>query len=92
MTLATHLTLLFAAGLVIVGLTLVGAAVRAYAASEREEMIYLALGFTLIVAAAMATAIGAILTDFSDVQTLLLVNNAFTMGGFLFVLNSVISS
>lgn len=86
-----YLYLLFTAGLVVAGLTLVGAAVRAYADTERREMVFLALGFTLVVAAAAATAIGALLTDFRNVRRLLLVNNGLSMVGFLFLIYSIVS-
>lgn len=86
-----ELYLVFSAGLVVAGLTLVGAAVRAYATTERRVMIHLSLGFTLIVAATIATALGALLNDFQNVRTLLLVNNGFSMGGYLFVLYSVVA-
>ena len=85
------LYLVFSAGLVAAGLALVGAAVRAYVATERQAMIFLSIGFTLIVAATVSTAIGAIVNDFQNVRTLLLVNNGFSMGGYLFVLYSVVS-
>ncbi|MDX1745378.1 MAG: hypothetical protein R3324_05520 [Halobacteriales archaeon] len=84
------LYLIFSAGLVVAGLSLVGAAVRAYVSTERRAMIFLSLGFTLIVAATVATALGAIITDFQNVRALLVVNNGFSMGGYLFVLYSVI--
>ena len=82
---------IFSIGLVIAGLTLVGAAVRAYLATERQAMIHLSIGFSLIVTATVTTAVAAIATDFQNVRTLLLVNNGFSMGGYIFVLYSVIS-
>ena len=85
------LYLVFSVGLVAAGLSLVGAAVRAYIATERQAMIYLSVGFALIVAATVSTALGAIINDFQNVRTLLLVNNGFSMGGYLFVLYSVVS-
>ena len=85
------LYLVFSVGLVAAGLSLVGAAVRAYIATERQAMIYLSVGFTLIVAATVSTALGAVINDFQNVRTLLLVNNGFSMGGYLFVLYSVVS-
>lgn len=81
----------FTVGLVVAGLVLVGAAARAYAVTGRKAMIYLSIGFALIVAATTATAIAAFLTGFSNVRTLLLVNNAFSMVGYLFVIYSVIA-
>lgn len=79
----------FTVGLVAAGLVLVGAAARAYAVTGREAMIYLSIGFALIVAATIATAISAYLTGFSNVRTLLLVNNAVSMIGYIFVIYSV---
>lgn len=84
------LYLIFSAGLVVAGLSLVGAAIRAYVSTEREAMIYLSVGFSLVVAATVATALGALITDFQNVRTLLLVNNGFSMGGYLLVLYSVV--
>ena len=84
-----YLYLIFSTGLVVAGLALVGASVRAYVETKREAMIYLSLGFTLIVAATISTALGAVINDFENVRTLLLVNNGFSMGGYLFVLYSV---
>lgn len=86
-----HLYLILSAGLALTGLALVGAAVRAYLATEREAMIHLSLGFALIVAATVSTALGAIINDFQNAETLLLVNNGFSMGGYLFVLYSVVT-
>ncbi|MDX1747071.1 MAG: hypothetical protein R3324_14130 [Halobacteriales archaeon] len=86
---AEDLYLLFSAGLVVVGLSLVGAAVRAYVSTQRRAMIHLSLGFTLVVAATVATALGAIITDFEHVRTLLLVNNGFSLFGYAFVVYSV---
>lgn len=85
------LYLLFTVALALAGLALVWAAVRAYAATERTDMIHLSLGFTLIVAATVSTAIGALLNDFQHVRTLLLVHNSFSVGGYLFVLYSVVA-
>ena len=85
-----ELYLLFSAGLVVAGLSLVGAAIRAYITTERKAMIYLSGGFPLVVAATVATALGALITDFQNVRTLLLVHNGFSMGGYIFVLYSVV--
>lgn len=91
MTPVESLFVLFSAGLVAAGLTLVGAAVRAYVATERPVMIYLSIGFTLIVAATVATVLGAIISDFRYARTILMVNNGVTMFGYAFVLYSVMS-
>lgn len=91
MTVIENLFLAFSAGLVIAGLTMVAAAMRAYAHTERRGMIHLSLGFTLIVAATVATAIGAILNNFENTRTLLMVNNGFSMFGYILVMYSVVS-
>lgn len=85
------LYLAFSVGLAVAGLALAGAAVKAYLATEREAMIHLSVGFSLIVAATVATALGALITDFQNVRTLLLVNNGVSMGGYIFVLYSVVT-
>lgn len=85
------LFVLFSVILALAGLAMVGAAVRAYVQTERRVMIYLSIGFTLIVAATVATALGAILTEFQNTRTLLLVNNGFSMAGYMFVIYSVVS-
>lgn len=84
-----QLYLVFSSGLAVAGLALVGAAIRAYATTERRVMIYLSLGFTLIVAATVSTALGALLSDFQHTRTLLLVNNGFSLFGYAFVVYSV---
>lgn len=85
------LFVVFSLILALAGLAMVGAAVRAYVQTERRVMIYLSIGFTLIVAATVATALGAILTGFQNTRTLLLVNNGFSMAGYMFVIYSVVS-
>lgn len=84
-----NLYLIFSSGVVLAGLVMVAAGVRAYAKTERRVMIYLSIGFTLIVAATVATALGAILNDFQNPRTLLLVNNGFSMFGYALVIYSV---
>lgn len=86
------LTLIF----VVAGLTMVGAAIRAYAQTSRQAMLHLSLGFALAVAGAAATMISAFLTDFgtaegANTQSLLLVNSSLTTFGFLFVMYSLVS-
>lgn len=88
---AEQLFLAFSGGLVIAVLIMVGAAVRAYVQTERRVMIHLAFGFTLIVAATVVTALGALVNNFENAKTLLLVNNGFSMTGYLFVIYSVVS-
>ena len=77
--------------LVLSGLAMVWMAVRAYRSTTNRAMIHLSLGFSLIVAAAAATAISAFLIDFTRVQTLLLVNSGFSSFGYIFVVYSLLS-
>lgn len=76
--------------LAIAVLAMVGAAVRAYLQTQRRVMIHLSLGFTLIGAATLATAITVVLTGFQYPQHLLVVNNGFSVIGYLFVIYSVV--
>lgn len=91
MSVVEPLFLAFSAGLILAGLAMVGTAVRAYVQTRHQVMIYLSLGFTLIVAATAATVLGAIISNFGNVRMLLLVNNGFSMGGYLLVMYSVVS-
>ena len=76
--------------LVVSGLTMVGMAIRAYLQTSRRAMIHVSLGFGLIAAAAIATAISAFVTDFDGVRSLLLVNNGLSSLGFILVVYSLI--
>ncbi|MFD1634564.1 DUF7521 family protein [Haloplanus ruber] len=76
--------------LVVSGLTMVGMAIKAYLQTTRQAMIHVSLGFSLIAAAAIATAISAFINDFSGVRSLLLVNNGIASLGFIFVVYSLI--
>jgi len=75
--------------LVVVGLTLVAKSARAYVETERRSMLLLTVGFSLVVAAAVATTFSAFLTDFSNSKILLTVNYAVTTVGYLFIVASV---
>ncbi|USZ69865.1 hypothetical protein NGM10_15790 (plasmid) [Halorussus salilacus] len=75
--------------LVVVGLALVGMAARAYVQTERRSMLFLTVGFSLVVAAAVATTFSAFLTEFSESRLLLTVNYAVTTVGYLFIVTSV---
>ena len=77
--------------LVVSGLTMVGAAVRAYIHTEKRAMVHLSLGFTFVVAATVATALSAFLTDFQTTKSLLLVNNGFATVGFLSIVYSMLA-
>lgn len=76
--------------LVLSGLTMVGMAIKAYLQTTRRAMIHVSLGFGLIAAAAIATAISAFVTDFQGVRSLLLVNNGISSLGFILVVYSLI--
>lgn len=73
------------------GITLVGLALRAYNETSKRAMIHLSIGFTLIVAAAIATMISALIKDFYGARSILLVNNGMTVTGYLFVMYSLVS-
>lgn len=80
----------FSVTLVASGLVMVGMAVQAYIETERQAMVYLSIGFTLIVAAASMTTISAFLTDFENPESLLTVNYLVTTLGFVFVIASLV--
>lgn len=73
------------------GITIVALSARAYLRTARRAMIHLSLGFSLIVAATIATTVSAFLTDFSATQSLLFVNSGLNTLGYLFVVYSLIS-
>lgn len=81
---------LFSLTLVVAGLTMVGLAVRAYFETERPAMFYLSIGFTLIVAAAIATSFSAFISDFGNSRLLLTTNYAITTVGYVFIIYSVV--
>lgn len=73
------------------GLALVGLAMRAYVQSARRSMLLLSIGFSIAVAAAIATTFSAFLTEFASSRMLLTVNAAVSTVGYLFVIYSVAS-
>lgn len=77
-------------GMALAGLFLVGMALRAYIATGQRAMVHLSIGFALVVAAAVATAISAFLTDFEHVRSLLVVNGGLNTLGYTFVVYSLI--
>lgn len=81
---------LASATLVVAGLTLVAFATRAYFETEHASMLHLSVGFTLVVAAAIATSVAAFLTGFRSGLSLLTTNYAITTVGYLFVIYSVV--
>lgn len=91
MQLIESLYLVSSGALIVAGLTMVGLAIRAYVQTKRTAMVYLSLGFVLVVAAATATMISAFVSDFGNTRSLLLVNSGFTTFGYVFVVYSLIS-
>ena len=77
--------------LIVAGMTMVYLAIRAYAATNRQAMVHLSLGFTLVVAATVATTLSAFLTDFDNIRSILLVNSGFSTFGYLFVVYSLVT-
>ena len=71
------------------GLAMVIMAVRAYQRTSRRAMLHLSIGFTLIVAAAIATTASAFLNDFDNSRRLLTVNYFITTVGYGFVVYSI---
>ncbi len=83
------LYIIFSGTVIASGLVMAGMAVQAYTHTERRSMIYLSVGFTLIVAAATATTISAFVNDFQNPRTLLTVNYFVTTLGFIAVILSL---
>lgn len=81
---------LFSVTLATAGLAMVTMAVRAYQRTSRRAMLHLSVGFTLIVAAAIATTVSAFATDFTGTRLLLSVNYLITTIGYLFVMYSIV--
>ena len=77
------------AALVVAGLALVGLAVRAYLETEHRSMLLLTIGFSLVVAASVATTYSAFVNDFAGSRVLLTVNYAVTTLGYVFIIVSV---
>lgn len=81
---------LFSVTLVLAGLSMVALAVRAYFETDRSVMLYLSVGFALIVAAAIATTFSAFVSDFQNSRLLLTTNYAITTVGYVFIIYSVL--
>ncbi|WP_128478654.1 hypothetical protein [Halorussus pelagicus] len=77
------------AALGVAGLTLVAKSARAYLETENRSMLLLTVGFSFVVAAAVATTYSAFVTDFSQSRTLLTANYAVTTLGYAFIVTSV---
>ncbi len=69
--------------------TLLAFALSAYRSSGRTAMAYLAVGFGLIVAAAVVTPIAAFRTAFTNAQALLLINTGLVAGSMALVAGSL---
>lgn len=69
--------------------TLLAFAVSAYRSSGRTAMAYLAVGFGLVVLAAVATPAAAFQTSFANPQALLLVNTGLIAGSMALVAGSL---
>jgi len=91
MTTLDPLLLTVTGGLILAGLIMVGAGVRAYHQTGQRVMIYLAIGFGLVVTATLVSAGSVLLMEVQNVRTLLLVNNSFSLFGYSFVVYSVYS-
>lgn len=71
------------------GLAMVAMAARAYLRTTRRSMLHISIGFTLIVAAAIATTVSAFINDFENSRRLLTVNYLITTAGYAFVVYSI---
>lgn len=71
------------------GATLSAFAVTAYRASGRTAMAYLAVGFGLVVVAALATPVAAFRTAFANPQALFLINTGLLAGSMALVAGSL---
>mgnify|MGYP006279734185 FL=1 len=81
----------FSLTLTVAGLSMVGFAVRSYRRTSRRALLHLSIGFTLIVAAAIATTASAFLTGFHRTPVLLSVNYLLTTVGNLFVIFGILT-
>ena len=69
--------------------TLVAFAVAAYRSSGRTAMAYLAVGFGLVVVAAVGTPAAAFLTRFGNAEALLLINTGLLAASMALVAGSL---
>ena len=70
--------------------TLVAFAVAAYRSSGRTAMAYLAVGFGLVVVAAVGTPIAAFRTGFANAQALLLITTGLLAASMALVAGSLV--
>lgn len=83
--LAEVLLILTTLGIAVAGLAMVGFASRAYANSPTRGMAALAVGFTLIVGASIATSVSAILTGFEGIRSIVLFQTSLTFVGYVVI-------
>lgn len=90
MEFAEALYLIISSIYIVAGLALMNMGVQSYRETRKSAMMYLSMGFCLIVVAVMLTVVSALATGFQDGRSLLLVQNGISTLGFLFVVYSVI--
>lgn len=77
---------------VLAGIIMVGMAVQAYRQTERMSMLYLSVGFTIVVGATAGTATAVFASGATGTaRTVLMVNNGLTSVGYVFVVYSLVS-
>lgn len=87
----SYVVLLVSSGIVALsGLGLVGYAADGYYRTGKRELLYLTLGFVLIVAAAVATALSASLVGLAYSHSMVVVRSVMSAGGFSLVLLSLV--
>ncbi len=79
------LLVLTTVGIAGAGLAMAGFAVRAYANSKTRGLVPLAVGFTLVVGAAVSTSASVILTDFERIRTILVFQTSLTFVGYVVI-------
>ena len=89
MQLTESLYVLFSITLATAGLAMVSLSVRAYQRTSYRSMMHLSIGFTFIVAAAIATTVSAFLNGFEGTRVLLMVNYLISTVGYVFVIYSI---
>ncbi|MFC7228236.1 hypothetical protein N0B31_12545 [Salinirubellus salinus] len=91
MPLTGPLYLLFSATNVTAGLLVAGLSARAYHRTQKVSMLHLAVGFTLVAAATLATVASLELAAAPLGRQVLLVEGAISTVGLLFVVYSVVT-
>lgn len=76
---------------VIAGGTLMGMGIRAYADTRRQQMVLLSVGFSIIVAATLATAAVAFATEFTSPRQLLVMNTGLSTCGYVLLVYSLVT-